>query len=165
MVISKTDYLLYRDCKKNAWLKLHRKDLYYQFELSPFDRMIIQTGNDVELIARKLFPTGILIEGRDKEAQNLTLEYIKRKEPVLFQAAFEKDGFFAAIDILEHIPETNSYSIYEVKANNEIDEKIHYYDLAFQVNLLRKCGLNVGKINLIHLNKEYIRQGDLNIIA
>lgn len=163
--ISKTDYLLYRECKKNTWLKIHKPDLYYTFELSAFEKMIIQTGNDVELVARGLFPTGVLIEGRDKAAQDLTREYLQKKEPVLFQAVFEKDGFLAAIDILEYIPETNSYSIYEVKANNEIDEKLHYYDLAFQVNLLRKCGLKVEKINLIHLNKEYVRQGELNIIG
>ncbi len=162
MVLSKTDYLVYRECKKNAWLRKNNPEIYFQFELSAFEKMIIQAGNTVEIVARGLFSSGVLIEGRDKEAQAQTLEHIKKGQSVLFQAIFEKDGFLAAIDILEFNPETNGYSIYEVKSTNEIDEKIHYYDLAFQVNLLRKCGLNVEKINLLHLNKEYVRIGSLD---
>lgn len=163
--ISKTDYLLYRLCKKNTWLKFHEPDLYYTFELSAFEEMIVQSGNEVELAARKLFPTGILIEGRDKIAQDLTFEYIHKKEPILFQAVFAKDDFLAAVDILKFDPEINSYSLYEVKANNDIDDKVHYHDLAFQVNLLRRCGLPVEKMYLIHLNKEYVRKGDLDPIG
>lgn len=160
--ISKTDYLLYRECKKSTWLKKHKPDIYYQHELTAFEKMIIQTGNEVELVARKLFPAGFLIEGRDEEAQKLTIEHIQKKQPILFQAVFEKDGFLAAVDILEFNPDTNAYSVYEVKSSNEIDEKKHHYDLAFQVNLLRKCGIQVEKINLVHLNKEYVRIGSLN---
>ncbi len=163
IVLSKTDYILYRACKKNAWFKIHHPKIYYQNELSAFEKMIIKTGNEVELVARGLFPSGILIEGRDITAQALTLKHLKNKKPILFQPVFEKDGFFAAIDVLEFAPETNSYSIYEVKSTNEIDEKTHYYDLAFQVNLLRKCGFTIKIIYLTHLNKEYIRSGKLNI--
>lgn len=165
IVLSKTDYILYRACKKNAWFKIHRPKIYYQNELSAFEKMIIKTGNEVELVARGLFPSGILIEGRYITAQALTLKHLKNKKPILFQPVFEKDGFFAAIDVLEFTPDTNSYSIYEVKSTNEIDEKTHYYDLAFQVNLLRKCGLTIEKIYLTHLNKEYIRSGKLNIVG
>lgn len=162
MVLSKTDYLLYRECKKNTWFKKHEPDVYYAHELTAFEKMIIQTGNEVELVARELFPSGILIEGRDAAAQKLTLEHIQNKQPVLFQAIFEKDGFLAAVDILEFNPKTNAYSVYEVKSTNEIDEKTHHYDLAFQVNLLRKCGIMIEKIGLVHLNKEYVRIGSLN---
>lgn len=165
IILSKTDYILYRACKKNAWYKIHEPKIYHQHELSAFERMIIQTGNEVELVARKLFPAGVLVEDRGNTAQLLTLKYIEDKKPIIFQPAFEKDNFFAAIDILELNSETNGYSIYEVKSTNEIDEKTHYYDLAFQVNLLRKAGLVIEKIYLIHLNKEYTRSGELNIIG
>lgn len=165
MVLSKTDYLLYRECKKNTWLKVNKPDVYYQHELTAFEKLIIETGNEVELIARGLFPAGILIEGRDTTAQKLTLDYIQKKHPILFQAVFEKDGFLAAVDILEFNSETNAYTVYEVKSTNDVDEKTHFYDLAFQVNLLRKCGIQIEKINLVHLNKEYVRNGSLNIIG
>lgn len=163
IILSKTDYIIFRECPKNAWMKIHKPEIYFQSELSEFEKHIIETGNEVELAARKLFPTGILVEGRGADAQKITQDYIQNKKSVLFQPVFLKEGFLAAVDILKFNKDTDSYSIYEVKASNEIDEKTHFYDLAFQVNLLRKAGLKVIGINLIHLNSEYIRSGDLDI--
>lgn len=163
ITLSKTDYILFRECSKNAWMKINKPDLYFESELSDFEKHIIKTGNEVELVARGLFPTGILIKGRDIDAQKITQEYLLNKKTVLFQPIFQKDGFLAAVDILKLNEDKCSYSVYEVKASNEVDEKIHFYDLAFQVNLLRKVGLKITGINLIHLNSEYMRTGELDI--
>jgi len=161
--LSKSDYVLYRECPKNVWYKIHRPDIYSQSELSDFEKSIMETGNEVELIVRRLFPTGILIERRDAKGQKSTQDYIRKKQEVLFQPIFIKEGYLAAIDILKFDSKTNSYSVYEVKSTNDVDKKIHYHDLAFQVNLLRKCGLNINKAHIIHLNKEYVRSGELDI--
>ena len=161
--LSKTDFILYRECPKNVWYKIHKPDVYSQSELSEFEKSIMETGNEVELVARKLFSTGILIERRDTKAQETTQDYIAKKQEVLFQPIFVKDGYLAAIDILKFEPETKDYSVYEVKSTSGIDEKVHYHDLAFQINLLRKCGLKINKAYLIHLNSEYTRSGELDI--
>jgi len=39
--ISKTDYVLWRGCAKNAWLKLHRPEVYYAAELTEFEQAVI----------------------------------------------------------------------------------------------------------------------------
>ncbi len=161
--LSKTDYLLYRECPKNVWYKIHKPDVYSRSELSEFEKSIIETGNEVELVARKLFPTGILIEGRNIRAQEITRDYIAKKQEILFQPIFVKDGYLAAIDILKFEPKTKDYSVYEVKSTNDIDKKTHYHDLSFQINLLRRCGLKINKAYLVHLNSEYVRSGELNI--
>lgn len=180
LTVSKSDYILFRECKKNVWLKKHRPDIYDKSGLSEFEKSIIETGNEVELLARKLFSSGILIEGRGEEAQELTKEYLfattegnglPRAKALamtggglaLFQPIFVKNGFLAAVDILEYDKDKAGYNIYEVKATNEIKEKIHFYDLAFQVNLLRKCGVKVTGIKLLHLNPDYIRHGELDL--
>ena len=163
VTLSKTDYILYRECPKNVWYKIHKPDIYYKSELSDFEKHIIETGNEVELVARKIFEDGILIEGRGEEAQKLTQEYLAKKQPTIFQPVFLKDNFLAAVDILKYDKETDSYRIIEIKASNVIDKKRHFYDLTFQVNLLRKCGLKVGIINLMHLDPEYVRSGELDI--
>ncbi len=165
MVLSKTDYILFRECAKNTWFKIHKPDLYYAEELSDFEKHIIETGNEVEGVARKLYPKGVMVEGRDEAAQNLTAELIAKKQPAIFQPVFMKDGFLAAVDILEYSPESKSWDVIEIKASNEADKKRHYYDLAFQVNLLRKCGLEIGTINLMHLDSEYTRQGELDLVG
>ncbi len=109
VTLSKTDYLIFRECHKNAWLKIHRPAIFYKAELSEFDKAIIETGNEVESYARKLFPTGILIEGRDAEAQEMTVRHIAQKTPLLFQPVFVKDGFLAAMDVLQFDSKTNGY--------------------------------------------------------
>ncbi|MBU4347987.1 DUF2779 domain-containing protein [Patescibacteria group bacterium] len=162
--ISKSNYLLYRECKKNVWLKIYRPDIYKeQSKLSEFEEAIIETGNEVELLARKLFPTGILIEGIGEKAQELTQQYIDKKESILFQPIFVKSDFLAAVDVLEYDKQIGGYIISEIKATNQIKEKKHFYDLAFQVNLLRKLDLDVKKIKIMHLNSEYTRSGELDL--
>ncbi len=164
ITLSKTDYILYRECPKNVWYKIHKPDIYFESELSEFEKSIMETGNEVELVARKLFPSGILIKHRDEKGQETTRDYITKKQEILFQPVFVKYNYLAAIDILKFEPETKSYSVYEVKSTSSVDEKVHYHDLAFQINLLRKCGLKISKAYLIYLNSEYVRSGELDIV-
>ncbi|MEX2010400.1 MAG: DUF2779 domain-containing protein [Parcubacteria group bacterium] len=135
--LSKTNYILYRECPKNAWLKVHKPDVYFATPLSPFELSIIETGNEVDLLARDLFPTGE------------------------FQRSFEHDGLLAITDILTK--KDDGYHLYEVKATNDIDKKVHPYDLAFQVIVLEKSGIKLTSASIVHLNKEYVRKGDLEI--
>ena len=162
MLLTKTDYILWCECQKNVWLKIHKPEVYARAELSEFEKQIIETGNDVELAARQLFPGGILIEGRGEQAQNETQKHLADRIKILFQPVFLKDDFLAAVDILE-LNSDGTYNIYEVKSTTDIDKKTHYHDVAFQVNLLEKCGLRIRKAHLIHLNSEYVRNGDIEI--
>jgi hypothetical protein len=163
IVLSKTDYLIYRECSKNVWYKIHKFDVYSKLGLSEFEKQIIETGNDVELVARGLFPKGILIKGRSKDAEKETQDLLSKKTEVLFQPIFVKDGFLAVADVLELDQATGKYSLYEIKSTTDVDTKTHYHDLAFQVNLLSKFGIKIKSAYVIHLNSEYVKQGELNI--
>ena len=37
-ILSKTDYILFRECPKNVWHKIHQPDIYYKSELSDFEK-------------------------------------------------------------------------------------------------------------------------------
>jgi len=160
--ISKTDYVLWRECAKNAWLKLHRPDIYYAAELTEFEQSVIYAGMEVEAVARGLFPDGILVTGSTTEAQQKTTGLLIANTRTLFQPVFEKDGLLAAIDVLQFDDETGGYAIHEIKSSTQIEEQ-HLYDLAFQVVLLRKNGRKVSRAYLVHLNPNYTRQGDLDL--
>ncbi len=162
IVLTKTDYILFRECAKNAWYKINRREIYDEAQLSEFEKAIMETGNEVELVARQLFPNGILLQDRSPASQQTTQDLLAKKTPVLFQPIFVKDGFLAAVDVLELNPD-GSYNIYEVKSTTDVDRKTHYHDLAFQVNLLSKFGIKVSRASVIHLNSEYIKEGELNI--
>ena len=65
MKLTKTDFLIYQNCPHNAWVKIHEPDIFHSKPLSVFDQLIIETGNDVDELARELFPNGVLIERGD----------------------------------------------------------------------------------------------------
>jgi Domain of unknown function(DUF2779)/Domain of unknown function DUF83 len=159
--IAKTDYVLWRECPKNAWLKLHRPDIYYATELTEFEQSVMDAGIEVEVVARRLFPDGKLVTASKTDAPQKTAELVSANSPTLFQPVFEKDGFLAAIDVLKIDDATVQYSIHEIKSSTRIEDE-HLYDLAFQVALLRKTGRKVTHAYLIHLNPNYTRQGELD---
>lgn len=165
--ISKTDYLTYLECPKNAWIKIHKREVYEQFPLSEFEKSIIDTGNEVEEYARKLFASGVLIEGRDSLSQEKTKELIAgQKTQAIFQPVFLADGFLAAADILKYDSARGTWDIYEVKASNSIKEsgeRNHVDDLAFQRIVLMDAGLPVGKCFLLHMDGTYVRGAELEL--
>ena len=162
--ISKTDYMLWRECPKNAWLKVHKPDIYYASELTEFDRAIIDNGIEVEEVARGLFPAGILIRGGGEEIRQATQKLLAAKTATLFQPIFELDGFLALVDVLDLNSETNGYSIREIKSSTKPKEE-HLHDVAFQTLLVRRCGVKIERIFIVHLNPGYERSGDLDLAS
>ena len=161
-LVSKTDYMRWQECPKNAWLAIHKPDFYYSFEPSEFELALRETGEKVEGIARGLSPDGVLVEGRDEAAQKLTRKLIDAKTPVIFQPVFSKDGFLAVADVLKFNTETGGYTICEIKSSSSV-KKEYLYDVAFQTALLRRCGLKIDQVFLMHLNPDYVRRGELDL--
>jgi hypothetical protein len=42
--VSKTDYLLWRACQKNAWLRIHKPDVCGPIELTEYEQSVIDMG-------------------------------------------------------------------------------------------------------------------------
>lgn len=167
MILSKTNFLTYLDCLKNAWLKIHKPDIYYKYPLSSFEKNIIDTGNEIDKLARDLFPGGITVESR--EDIEYTKKLIQEKTPIIYQPVFTTDKFITASDIFVWNTENNIYDLYEVKASTSSEEgggrktEDYLIDIAFQKVVLDELNINIGSLNLIRLNKEYIRYGSLEL--
>jgi len=179
--LTKTDFILYRDCAKNVWIKWHKPEEYNKFEISAFEKALGVMGNDVEELARDLFPGGYLIQKRSEGAQGLTKKLISEHHPVIYQAVFSTDEYLAATDVLKWNAEANAYDIYEIKMSSTDDEddeededgkpkkvnrkkELQYeYDLAFQTNVAKLCGVTFNKKYLVRLNKGYFRMGKLDL--
>lgn len=166
MKLTKTNFLIYKDCAKNAWLKVHKPDIYFAKPLSAFDEGIIETGNEVDILARDLFPNGALLEDRD--AFNETMDLMKSQTPVIYQPVFETNFYKTICDILVWDKNNKVYDLYEVKASNSGEnksakDKLYIDDIAFQYLVLKELNIPIGKLNLIRLNNEYIRGADLDI--
>lgn len=169
MKLSKTNYLIYRDCGKNAWLKIHKPDVYYEYPLSAFEEGIIETGNEVDNLARNLYSGGIAVENR--KDFDLTKKLIKEKTPVIYQPVFQTGKYQIACDILVLNKETGKYDVHEVKASNggdgkekKVKNELYMRDLTFQYITMKEAGVDVGNLYLRRLNPDYVlRDNNLEI--
>ncbi len=166
-LISKTTFIDSRNCIKNTWLKLHKAELLVNFELSEFEKQLIEQGNEVEECARKLFPLGVEVTSTGENACIETMRYMESKVPAIFQATFIADGFIARNDVLVYDKNNDCWDLYEIKGTNSLKEgsgdRSHVEDVAFQAVVLRRANMNLGRSFLVHLNKDYVRVGDLDI--
>ncbi len=164
MYITKTDYLEYLFCRKNLWLKKHKPELFLDIELSDFEKKIIEEGNIADKDARNLFPKGFVIKEHNEESLFETINVLK-KEKIIFQGAFKWKNFFVRSDILVYNKKENAYELYEVKAVNKVknDKKHnHIKDLAFQKIVIENNNIKIYKCGVIHFNKEYQKQGEID---
>lgn len=72
--------------------------------------------------------------------------------PVILEAAFSADGVFVAADILERDGDT--FRLVEVKSATSKKEE-HVTDVAVQVYVARKNGLDVRRAAVMHLNGDF----------
>lgn len=168
-LISKTIFLNFLYCPKNSWLKIHKPELFEKFELSEFEKHLMEQGNEVESCARNLFPGGVEVVSTGEDACNETVRLMASKISSIFQATFIVDRFIARNDVLSYDSQSDSWNLYEIKGTNSLkensSERDHIDDVAFQVSVLNKTGIKLGKYFLVHLDKDYVRQGDLDISA
>jgi len=167
--ISKTQFLAFMQCPKNIWLKIHRPELHEKFELSEFEKHLMEQGNEVESCARNLFPGGIEVVSRGEDACRETVRLMASKVPTIFQSTFIADGFIARNDMLSYDAKNDCWDLYEVKGTNKLKEggpdHDHIDDIAFQVSVLNRAKIKIGRYFLVHLNKDYIRSGELDVHA
>jgi hypothetical protein len=121
----------------------------------------LEQGNEVEGYARELFPEGVLAEGKFAEAKLNTERLIKEGKETIFQATvLTEDGLLAMADVLKLDKKSKKWVIYEVKSTTEI-KKEHIIDTAFQKAAFRRGGYEIDHVEVIYLNKEYIRHGKI----
>lgn len=165
--ISKTTYLDYLSCAKNIWLKTHKPELLDLFKLSEFEKSLLEQGNKVEGWAQMLFPNGISIDAKDKDATNTAKKLLADKVPVIFQPTSLYDKFLARHDVLEYDQPSDKWNLYEIKSSSSVEENSkeidHIEDASFQAIVLKDLGIELNKILIVCLNKEYVRNGQINI--
>ena len=169
MIISKTTFLDLLYCPNNIWLKLHKPELLKHFVLSEFEKHLLEQGNEVDSCARNLFPGGVEVVGTGEEACHETSRLMAAKVNAIFQATFIVDDFLARNDALVWDPANKCWDLYEVKGTNSIKENSsdhdHIDDLTFQASVLMRAKVPIGRYFLVHLNKDYVRSGELDIQA
>ena len=156
--ISKTRYLEALQCLKLLWYRFNRKN-----EIpspTPEQLEVMKQGTLVGKLAHNLFPEGITLK-RDWNAERMdkkSFAALENRKP-LFEPGFTFNQTYAIADILS--PQNdNRWDLIEVKSSTSVKAE-HYPDLAFQKYVYTGRGLRINRCYLMHLNREYVRQGAL----
>ena len=177
MNLSKSRYTLYRQCSKALWLSVNKPE-----EAAETDESRMVTGQQVGQLAKgwlgsykeatKYKQDGSL----DIQAMIAETKRLMADESVqnICEAAFLADGCYCAVDILHR--EKDGWAIYEVKSSSmrdeegHVDEKkadevsdVYIWDIAYQKYVLQQCKVHVTGTYLVCLNKNYVRNGALDI--
>jgi predicted RecB family nuclease len=155
-MLTKSKLLISAQCSRRLWLLVNHPELQ---EEDPNSAIKIKAGNEVGVLARSLYPDGILINTLNKsEALTLTKEIMaKQSNQPIFEAAFEANDVLVRVDLL--IPEKEGYRLVEVKGSSS--EKPYYLeDIAVQTWVMRKAGINPTKSCLSYINNGFVYQGN-----
>jgi hypothetical protein len=158
--LSKSRFVAGWQCHKLLWWRVHEPEAP---ELEP-DKVLqdrFDQGRQVTLLAQQRFPGAARIasgaEASRLEATRLALDF---GTPAILEGAFMADGVFVAADVL--LQEGGDYTLIEVKSSSAVKED-HIADAAIQTHVLRRSGVPVRRIEIMHLNKAFRHpdQGDL----
>ena len=159
--LSKSLFIRGLQCHKSLYLHKYRPEL--KDEISDAQKTLFQSGTEVGILAQGLFPGGLEIpyEGLSHQEQlDLTQKEIEKGTSTLYEATFQYEGVFVKADIL-YKSETG-WEIYEVKSSTEL-KPVHVNDVAIQYYVLSGIGINVSRASLVHINNQYVRNGDINV--
>ncbi len=143
MNLTKSHLLAYLDAPMHLWAEYNDK---FEKPLSVYDQHLLAQGYEVEKYAKQY------LENITSQDPNLEL---------IWQRTFIDKNYEAKSDALIHKLNTDTYDIYEIKSSTEV-KKENKYDATFQF-LVSNKKIKIDKIFILHLNKEYVRYGRLNI--
>ncbi len=145
-------------CLKRLYFQIHHPELAAEQDESRL--ALLQEGREVEELARKAFPGGILVHHDEQdpdEAITRTAQLIADPSvQTIFEGSFEHDNIFVRTDILSRRPR-GRWQLIEVKSSTDL-KKHHVYDVGIQHYVLGASGLEASP-SLMHLNRGYVYNG------
>ncbi len=151
--LSKSRYLHGLQCHKQLWWRVHEPTAP---ELAPDkgQQNRFAQGQEVGERARHYVPGGVLIDLPFFQYDNkvaATRAALERQPPAIYEAGFLADNTYVGVDVLERT--ARGYGVIEVKASNS-QKPEHLPDAAVQVHVLRRAGLPVERVEVMHLNPQ-----------
>jgi len=159
--LSKSLFMRGLQCPKSLFLDRYHPEL--RDDISASQQRVFQSGTDVGMLARGVHPGGVEIPFAGltvRQQLQRTAAEIRRGTTTIYEAAFTYDDVFVKVDILHK--GARGWELCEVKGTTEVKE-VHIDDVAVQYYVLAGSGIDLVKTNLVHLNNQYVRKGDLEV--
>jgi predicted RecB family nuclease len=158
-MLSKSRFLAGLQCHLRLWHQCYNPTL--AAEVSPVQQALFDTGHEVGRLATELYPGGARIEEdhlHHEEAVKSTAAAMQDPNvSALYEAAFVQDGVRVPVDILERAGR-GTWNLIEVKSSTSVKD-VHLPDVAVQHHVLKKSGLGVDRVGILHLDGGYVYDG------
>ncbi len=162
--LSKSQYLTGLQCVKALWLHRHRPDL--AAPITEQKQWLFDSGHEVGRLAQACFDDGHLIDEpyyATDQAITATDRAVAAGRQAIFEAtACSPDGAYSRIDILNRRSPAGGWDLIEVKQSTGVKD-YHLDDIALQRHAFAGAGYDVQRSILMHLNRQYVRRGDLDV--
>ena len=162
-MLSKSTYLSGKQCLKKLWIERNQRALLPP--VSESQQHIFDQGHRIGALAQTLFPGGIDVTPAAYNREGIeaaiaqTAELIAAGQEVIYEAAFQHNGVFCAVDIL--VRDSAGWKLYEVKSSTAVKD-VHTDDIAIQLYILQGCGLTVTDASVVVVDTAYRRNGALD---
>jgi len=157
-LLSKSKYLSGLQCPKYLWLLFNDKKKVPQPDIST--QHIFDEGHRIGELAKNLFSDGVDISDEDFIGNlDKTRELLSSNRP-LFEPGFYVDGYYSRLDILNPVGD-GDWDIYEVKGSTKVKD-VNIHDVSFQRHCAQKAGLSIRKCHIVHINNQYVKDGDID---
>ena len=167
ITLTKSKYCKGIQCSKILWMDNNMPE---KFDDGVINEHVLTVGNVVGDLAMEFFGEFTEVEWtKDKEVMlSKTQKLLNTGTKNITEAAFSTKDCYCLVDILRKTK--TGYEIIEVKGSTVFPDdtadsvrEFYLHDMAFQYYVIKNCSLNVEKISIMQLNKEYVRYGDLEI--
>lgn len=156
-LLTKSKYMAGLSCPKYLWMMFHDMDKIPEKDMAT--EYVIQQGHIIGQLAKKLFPDGTDVQEDDFKQNLLETKKLLEKRKTIFEAGIIAGQLYARADIL--FPVKDSWDIIEVKSTTSVKEE-HIHDVSFQKYVYEKAGLKIRKCFLLHIDGEYVKDGEIN---
>lgn len=162
-ILSKSTYIKGEQCEKALYLFKNRP--FLRDKLSMEQRAKFKRGTDVGLLAQKYFPGGInMTPSSPSQFSKKVVETLKNlTNPavnVMYEAVFQYDDTLIMLDII--VRDGDKWRAIEVKSSLSISQT-YMKDAALQYYVLKGCNVPLSDIQLMYINADYVKEGDLDL--
>lgn len=161
-ILSKSTFIKGLQCEKALYLYKNHYNL--RDEVSAQLQDIFSQGTNVGVLAQGLFPGGVDAspENYYEMAKSVikTLQFIKNKETIIYEATFQYNEVMAALDIL--VKDQDGWKAYEVKSSTSVSD-VYINDAAIQYYTIVNSDIDLVDISIVHINNQYVKQGEIDI--
>ena len=148
--LTKTNYLQYLSCPEELWLQKNKPNLISKITADALHK--IEQGKLIDQLAKDWFKAGDALKSESTPTAN-----------IVFQKKASHEGMLAIADVIVlDTTKQGHIRLFEVKASTN-KKKEHVQDIAFQKMVFEACGYVVTNCYLVHVNKQYRFDTELNL--